>query len=219
MGVLDGRSALITGAGQGIGRGITMRLADAGADVSIAEYNAATGTAVAREIASAKGAAEFIRTDVTRQTDVEGAVAATEKRCGRVDIIVNNAYAGSGPARLEHERSADFDPPPLLHDERQRGAVGHAGRLPSHAPRGLRAHHQPVLAERRQRPPVHRAFQRRQRGLARTDAHSDGGVGTTRHHRQCDLPGRHHPCPRADARRRPGDGRRSAREEPDGTHG
>ena len=88
MARLAGKVALITGAGQGIGEGIARAFADEGAMVVVAERNPETGAAVAAAIGGL-----FVQTDVTRQADVEGAVAAAVARFGRVDVLVNNAGA------------------------------------------------------------------------------------------------------------------------------
>lgn len=66
MGRLDDRVAIVTGAGQGIGRGIARRFAGEGAAVVVAERDEASGAAVAAELARDFGArAEFVATDVT----------------------------------------------------------------------------------------------------------------------------------------------------------
>lgn len=102
---LAGRIAIVTGAGQGIGRGIARRLAAEGAAVVIAERNAATGQAVADEIG---GGARFVATDVTDKAQVQAMVDATLAAFGRVDVLVNNAWGGGSFCRLEDKTDADL---------------------------------------------------------------------------------------------------------------
>ena len=95
---LEGRSALVTGAGSGIGRAIAHLFAAEGASVLIAELNEETGAAAAREIEDAGGRARFLRADSGREEDVKAAIAAAVEAFGRLDILVNNA----GITALEH---------------------------------------------------------------------------------------------------------------------
>lgn len=98
MGMLNERVALITGAGAGIGRGIALTLAKEGARVVVAEFDAASGEAVAQEVGG-----EFIFTDITKPETVADAVQVTLAAQGRLDILVNNAYPtmAHAPAHIE----------------------------------------------------------------------------------------------------------------------
>ena len=95
---LEDKSALVTGAGSGIGRAIAQLFAAEGASVLIAELNEETGAAAAREIEDAGGRARFLRADSGREEDVKAAIAAAAEAFGRLDILVNNA----GITALEH---------------------------------------------------------------------------------------------------------------------
>jgi 3-oxoacyl-[acyl-carrier protein] reductase len=96
-GGLAGRTALVTGSGGGIGRGIALALAEAGANVLIAARRALTGDAVAREITDAGGRALSVQTDVTRRSEVDAAVARAVESFGGLDIVVHNASSGRSP--------------------------------------------------------------------------------------------------------------------------
>jgi NAD(P)-dependent dehydrogenase (short-subunit alcohol dehydrogenase family) len=94
VGSLDARVALVTGAGQGIGAEIARTLANAGAQVVVADRNATTGA----EMATAVGGL-FVELDVTDSSSVKGAVEAVLGALGRIDILVNNAgIVGNSPA-------------------------------------------------------------------------------------------------------------------------
>jgi meso-butanediol dehydrogenase/(S,S)-butanediol dehydrogenase/diacetyl reductase len=88
---INGKVALVTGAGQGIGRAIALRLACDGADIAIVDVNDAKMDAVADEVRKLGRKATTFRADVTRRDDVFAAVEHAEKALGRFDIMVNNA--------------------------------------------------------------------------------------------------------------------------------
>ena len=88
---LDGRVAVVTGAGQGIGAGCARALAEAGADVVCAARTAADIEAVADDARALGRRALAVPTDVTVTADLERLVARTVDELGRVDILVNNA--------------------------------------------------------------------------------------------------------------------------------
>jgi len=88
---IKGKSALITGAGQGIGRAIALRLANDGADIAIVDIKQDTMNAVAEEVRKIGRKATTFKADVTVREDVQAAVDHAEKELGRFDIMVNNA--------------------------------------------------------------------------------------------------------------------------------
>jgi NAD(P)-dependent dehydrogenase (short-subunit alcohol dehydrogenase family) len=90
---LEGKIAIVTGAGQGIGRGIATKLAAEGATVVVTDINEDT----AKETAATIGGVG-IRTDVTSRESVEAMVEQVMRQFGRIDVLVNNAgWDKSGP--------------------------------------------------------------------------------------------------------------------------
>jgi acetoin reductase-like protein len=92
---LDGRVAIVTGAGRGIGRAIALRLARDGASVAVADLDMTGAAQVADEIKDRGGRAIPLRVDVTRREQVDRMVADTVAEFGRLDILVNNAGIGA----------------------------------------------------------------------------------------------------------------------------
>ena len=89
---LEGKVALVTGAGRNIGRAIALALADAGAAVAVnVRASRGEGEAVANEIAARGGEALLVVADVTRRTEVDTMIDAIAQRFGRLDVLVNNA--------------------------------------------------------------------------------------------------------------------------------
>ena len=88
---LEGKIAIVTGAGQGIGEASAKRLAAEGATVIVAELNPETGQAVAESIRNSGASAAFIETDVSVEESVKTMVDKTVADIGQPDIIVNNA--------------------------------------------------------------------------------------------------------------------------------
>ena len=85
------KSIIVTGAGQGIGKGIALRLAAEGAKVIVNDIDSALGEAVVAEIMAAGGTASFVAADVTNSAQVKALVDAAVQRYGRLDVMVNNA--------------------------------------------------------------------------------------------------------------------------------
>jgi len=90
-GRLDGKTAVVTGAGQGIGAAIARCFAAERARIVVAEVNSETGAAAAAELKAAGGNALFVPTDVTDPASVAAMHDATRAAFGTPDILVNNA--------------------------------------------------------------------------------------------------------------------------------
>lgn len=88
---LQGKVAIVTGAGRGIGRASAMLFAQEGAKVTVAEIREDFGRETQGLIAQAGGDSSFLQTDVTKEADVKRMVEDTVARWGRVDILFNNA--------------------------------------------------------------------------------------------------------------------------------
>jgi len=88
---IAGKVAAVTGAGQGIGRGIALRLAKDGADIAIIDINTDKMAEVAAEIEGLGRKVATFKADVGNRAEVYAAVEHTEKTLGGLDIMVNNA--------------------------------------------------------------------------------------------------------------------------------
>jgi NAD(P)-dependent dehydrogenase (short-subunit alcohol dehydrogenase family) len=100
---LDGKVALVTGGGQGIGAAICARLAAAGAKVAVFDLNAARAQRTAHEIGGLAVAG-----DITSETDVDTALDEIKEQLGPVDLLVNNAGITGKSAKLWELTLADW---------------------------------------------------------------------------------------------------------------
>jgi len=98
---LDGRVAVVTGGGQGIGAACARALAEAGALVVVADMSAEKAAQSASELKGLGLKAAPLTLDVTKSKDVDAAVAKIVKDHGRVDILVNNAGVAKSDVRAE----------------------------------------------------------------------------------------------------------------------
>lgn len=105
---LAGRLALITGAGQGIGKAIALAFAENGAAIAVNDINP-EGEATANEIRSRGGKAQFFQADVGNSDAVHGMVVKVEKAFAAIDILVNNAGINLGPDRHPVHEFLDDD--------------------------------------------------------------------------------------------------------------
>lgn len=107
-GFLDGKAALVTGAGSGIGRATVLAFAREGARVLASDVDVEGGEQTIRLVRSAGGEAMFSRTDVSDGAEVEAMVASAVDAFGRLDCAFNNAGIGGRLAPLVDYSEADW---------------------------------------------------------------------------------------------------------------
>lgn len=106
---LNDRIAIVTGAGQGIGKAIALRLANAGADVAIMDINLSAAEAAARDIEDVGRKTLPLQADVSQASAVNTAVAQVLSTFGRVDILVNNAGIAGRTLPLTELEETDWN--------------------------------------------------------------------------------------------------------------
>lgn len=92
---LTGKIAIVTGASQGIGRAITLRLAREGASLVIGDIDVEAAEKVAREVRNGGTEALVVKVDVTKAEEVNKVIGEVAEKFGRIDILVNNAGISS----------------------------------------------------------------------------------------------------------------------------
>ena len=106
---LTDKVAIVTGAGQGIGRAIALRLAGAGATVVVADMNRKVGEAVAQEIEAWGSKSLVVEVDVSKLDQVQQMAQQTLKSFNQIDILVNNAGIAGKTATLPDLDESDWD--------------------------------------------------------------------------------------------------------------
>ena len=121
MDVAD-KVAVVTGGGQGLGRGIALALAGNGADVIVADIDLEAARRVADEVSGMGRSSTATLADVTNQASVERMVQDTVDRFGRIDILVNNAgiMAAPGWEERDHTNEDDWD---MIYEVNVKGIV------------------------------------------------------------------------------------------------
>jgi NAD(P)-dependent dehydrogenase (short-subunit alcohol dehydrogenase family) len=105
---LDGRVAVVTGAGSGLGRAIARMMAARGARVAAVDCDEGTARETAALVEEAGGRARAYRADVSRAAELDAAVTAAVRELGPLDIMVNNAGVLDGYADVEETDEAIF---------------------------------------------------------------------------------------------------------------
>ena len=104
---LNGRTALVTGSTDGVGRLVAERLGKAGARVLVHGRNRERGEAVVAAIRGSGGAAEFLAADLASLAEVRRLAEVVRQSADRLDILINNAGIGTGGASASRQTSAD----------------------------------------------------------------------------------------------------------------
>ena len=98
---LDGRVAVVTGAGRGMGKACAAALAEAGAAVIIAEVDPTTGAAAAEDLKGRGHSVDWVQLDITDSKQVDATAKSILADHGRIDVLINNAGVGSNTPALD----------------------------------------------------------------------------------------------------------------------
>lgn len=104
---LDGKTALITGSTDGVGRLVAKKLGEAGARVLVHGRNKARGERIVADIEAGGGKAEFLAADFAALAEVRQLADAVRQRTDRLDVLINNAGIGTGGPGATRQSSAD----------------------------------------------------------------------------------------------------------------
>ncbi|MBS4213828.1 glucose 1-dehydrogenase [Neobacillus rhizophilus] len=88
------KTVIVTGAGNGIGKGIALLYAEKGANIVLADMDEKAGSQTAREINEQGGEALFVKTDVRLESDIVRLMETAHQTYGQIDILINNAGKG-----------------------------------------------------------------------------------------------------------------------------
>lgn len=109
MKLLDGKTALVTGAGSGFGKAMSLLYAEEGAKIIVSDISIENGEETVHEIKQKGGEAIFIEADVSRPEDNERIVKEATKAFGSLDIAFNNAGIGGASALIGDYPIEDWD--------------------------------------------------------------------------------------------------------------
>jgi len=104
---LDGKVCLVTGGAGHLGAAMSTALAEVGGHVCILGRTRATLTSLVQRLADRGLSAEAIATDVTMEEDIAALVADLKRRHGKLDVLINNAYAGK-PGLMTNSKASDY---------------------------------------------------------------------------------------------------------------
>ena len=106
---LTGKTAVVTGGGSGIGRGIVLRLAAEGATVVVPDLAGEEAEKVIAEIVARGGSGMAIQANAANEREIDRIVAKTKEVYGAIDILVNNVAGGAGPIPIAQMAVQDWD--------------------------------------------------------------------------------------------------------------